>query len=131
MQGITLSQVYKMIVSTMFVVVLCIASLFIMSGTSFGGENIGPEFDKETIQAFAKAQVKVTRIQTAMVDRDGGKPIDPNVPIKELPQRVKIPATHAIEAQGLTVETYDKLLGEYKTNDALRRQVVRALVNLY
>lgn len=130
MQGITISQVYRMTLSTLLIVGLCIASP-VMSGMSFGGENFGQKFSNETIQAFAKAQVEVTRIQTEMGQRDGGKPIDPNVSIKELPPKIKVPAIQAIEGQGLTVETYDELLEAYRANEDLRRQVVRALVNLY
>lgn len=86
---------------------------------------------QEEVQAFAKANVKVAKIQTASAEKSGNEVIDLNIPVDKLPEEKKIPTIQAIEAQGLTVAEYNELLEAYKTNEDFRNQVVRALLNLH
>lgn len=86
---------------------------------------------QEEVQAFAKANVKVAKIQTAFAEKNGNEVIDLNIPVDKLPKEKKIPTIQAIEAQGLTVAEYNELLEAYKTNEDFRSQVVRALLNLH
>lgn len=95
-----------------------------------GEEKPTLDVSKKEIQAFAKANVKVAKVQTAFTKRDGSKTIDLNAPVEELPKDQKIPTIQAIEAQGLTVEKYDNLLEAYKSDEIFRSQVVRAILNL-
>jgi hypothetical protein len=98
---------------------------------SRGEEKTVVDLSNEEIQAFAKANVKVAKIQTASAKRDGSKVIDLNAPIEELPKEKKIPTIQAIEAQGLTVAKYNKLLKAYQSDEEFRSQVVRAFLNLH
>jgi hypothetical protein len=103
----------------------------VAAGTSRNMEEAGAGFSKEEVEAFAKAQVKVTRIQTSMAKGQGAAKVNPNISIRELPQEVKRPTMQAIRDQGLTVETYDRILEAYKADEDLRKEVVRATINLY
>lgn len=121
-----------------YVRVLCMvvaAGLFLAPPVTAGagrdmGEG-GARFSKEEVQAFAKAQVKVTRIQTSMAKDQGAAKVNPNVPVGKLPREIKQPTVQAIQEHGLTVETYDRILEAYKADEDLRKEVVRATINLY
>jgi len=97
-----------------------------------GQEVYAQQYNNKEIQAFAKAQIKITKIQTAFKNKEGGRKIvDLTTPVGELPQEIQQHTIQAIEAEGLTVETYNKILETYKTNEIFRSKVVRAIVNLY
>jgi hypothetical protein len=85
----------------------------------------------EEVRAFAKANVKVAKIQTASAKKDGREVIDLNAPIDDLPKDKKLPTIQAIKAQGLTVAKYNTLLRAYKTNEDFRSLVVREILNLH
>ena len=101
------------------------------AGPSRGEEKAVLDVSNEEIQAFAKANVKVAKIQTASANKEGNRIVDLNAPIDQLPQEKQIPMIQAIEAEGLTVGKYNKLLMAYKLNEAFRSQVVRAILNLH
>jgi hypothetical protein len=118
--------------------VLCMAvaaGLFLASpvtaGTSRDMGEGGAGFSTEEVQAFAKAQVKVTQIQTSIAKDLGAAKVNPNVPVGKLPREIKQPTVQAIQEHGLTVETYDRMLEAYKADEDLRKEVVRATINLY
>jgi hypothetical protein len=96
-----------------------------------GEEKAVPDVSNEEVQAFAKANVKVAKIQTASANEEGNRIVDLNTPIDQLPQEKQIPTIQAIEAEGLTVGKYNKLLNAYKVNEDFRSQVVRAILNLH
>jgi hypothetical protein len=134
------SHGYVMTLGTMFALGLWLASPGIV-GSSFGEEQMVVKLDggeksvrdltNEELQAFAKAQVKVAKIQTSSVKKDGSKTIDLNVPVEELPEGQKVSTIQAIEAQGLTVSAYNQLMKAYKADEDFRSEVVRAILNLH
>jgi hypothetical protein len=129
MLSMSISAVYRMIVCAIFAGGFWIA--FPDMAESSRGEAKPLVNDHEMVQAFAKANVKVAKIQTASAKKDGREVIDLNAPIDDLPKEKRIPTIQAIEAQGLTVAEYNKLLGAYKTNEDFRSLVVREILNLH
>lgn len=129
MLSMSTSAVYRMIVCAIFIGGSWMA--FPGMAESSRGEAKPLVNENEMVQAFAKANVKVAKIQTAFAKKGGSEVIDLNVPIDDLPKEKRIPTIQAIEAQGLTVAEYNKLLRAYKTNEDFRSLVVREILNLH
>lgn len=127
MRSMNISAIYRIMAYTL------VAGAFWMTGSGMlvSSRVEAQTVSQEEVQTFAKANVKVARIQTAFAENNGNEVIDLNIPVEELPREKKIPTIQAIEAQGLTVAEYNELLEAYKTNEDFRTQVVRALLNLH
>lgn len=99
-------------------------------GIGAGQDGAMPDASDEDVLAFAKAHVEVNRIHTTAegdlpptitrIDRD-------SVPHKETRKRM----VQAIEATGLTLDTYNDLMEAYQTNEDFRSKVALTTLDLH